>query len=117
MGARAVLLIAILALAACREGPPAAESRFQVDTLPSGLVQVTNDGVGLWTPETAWALEEDLRLGKLDEEGPEQFAQIWSILSDADGRIFILEPQAGEVRVFLPTGEYSHKSRLIQRTY
>lgn len=108
MGARAVLLIVILALAACREGPPAAEARFQVDTLPSGLVQVTNDGVGLWTPETAWALEEDLRIGKLDEEGPEQFAQVGSILTDSEGRIYVLEAQTSEVRVFSADGEYSH---------
>lgn len=108
MDGRAFLLIVIVGLGACGGTPPASQSHFQVDTLPSGLVQVTNDGVGLWTPETAWTLEEDLRLGTVDGGGPEQFSQVAYILEDDEDRIFILDFPAQDVRVFSSAGEFSH---------
>jgi hypothetical protein len=79
-----------------------------VDTLGSGLVQVTNTGEPSWTPETAWRLEEDLRLGEAVGGGPEQFSRIRSIASDSRGRIYVPDGAAQEIRVFQPDGTFSH---------
>ncbi|MDX1396872.1 MAG: 6-bladed beta-propeller [Gemmatimonadota bacterium] len=80
-----------------------------VDTLPGGTVRVSNTGP-LWTSETAWTLAEDLRLGTVDDSRPgEQFADIATILTDSAGRIYVLEGQAQEIRVFDESGDFSHR--------
>jgi len=69
---------------------------------------VVNDGTGRWTPESAWTLEQDLRLGTIDGGGPEQFSQVAWIQEDSAGRIYILDYLAQDIRVFSSTGQYSH---------
>ena len=104
------LVIGILWLVcACSTGAgPAESAHFQIDTLPSGVVHVVNDGVGQWTEETRWTLVEDLRLGTLDREGPEQFSQVANILTDTAGSVYVLDYQAQEIRVFSSEGVFSH---------
>ncbi|MCA9739828.1 MAG: hypothetical protein KC645_19530, partial [Gemmatimonadetes bacterium] len=94
---------------ACTDRADAPHASYAVDTLPSGILHVRNTGTGQWTSGTAWTLEEDLRLGTADVEGPELFGQVAYILSDAEGRIFVLDYQAQEIRVFLASGEFSHR--------
>lgn len=101
-----LLSAAILLTTSCSDGTQDSSDRYQVEILPSGLVQVSNDGRGIWTPETAWTLEQDLRLGTVDEEGPEQFSQVAWITEDERGRIFILDYPAQDIRVFNPSGEH-----------
>jgi len=97
--------LTLIALTACGEGaPPTTLAR--TDTLPGGRVRVTNLGPA-WTPETAWRLEEDLRLGTIDDDRPdEQFADIYAVLSDDEDRIYVLDGQAQEIRVFAPDGDF-----------
>lgn len=82
---------------------------FRVDSLSSGLIQVMNDGRGLWTSDTRWTLEEDLRLGSVDGGGGDQFNQIAWIDEDSDGFVYVLDFPSQEVRVFRPDGTYSHR--------
>lgn len=77
-----------------------------VDTLSGGGVRVVSPRQGLWTDETAWRLEEDLRIGSLDSEGPDLFGEIVDLAVDPAGRIYVLEEQAQELRVFGPDGTY-----------
>ena len=77
-----------------------------VDTLPSGEIVVHNTPDPLWTPEEAWQVVEDLRIGQAMSEGPDLFGSIWSFDVDAWGRIFILDDQAQEVRVFDSEGAF-----------
>lgn len=107
-GRRTLALLLAVSTMGCRAEGDRVESAFRVDTLASGLVQVTNDGTGLWTPDNRWTLEQDLRLGTVDEGGPEQFSQVAWIDEDSEGRIYILDYPAQEIRVFGPQGEYSH---------
>lgn len=103
------MVFAVVAFtSACAPSEERVADRVRVDTLESGLVRITNDGVGLWTADEVWTLEEEWRLGSVDAEGPEQFADIGAIITDADDRLYVLEYQAGDIRVFLPSGEYSH---------
>lgn len=103
------LIPLLVACAACADPRPGERaSGTSVDTLPDGRVRVANRGPGAWTPATAWRLEEDLRLGSVDGPEPERFTFIAGVLTDTDGRIYVLEGAAQEIRVFLPDGTYSH---------
>jgi hypothetical protein len=75
-----------------------------IDTLPSGQVVVHNTADPIWTDETRWRLVEDLRIGSVDAEGPELFGNVMDLAADAAGRIYVLEGQAKELRIFDANG-------------
>jgi hypothetical protein len=98
-------LLLFLLLVACDTQDPGSGWTTTMDTLPTGTVHVVN------TPPMAevgptWVLEEELRIGSLDQEGPSNFATIKGLVVTADGRIAILDSQAQELRVFGPSGEH-----------
>lgn len=66
----------------------------------AGVALVSNPGEGVWTPETAWRVEEDLRIGALEGDESLQFGAITGIDVADDGTIFVVDQQAAEVRVF-----------------
>ena len=76
-----------------------------IDTLPSGHVVVTNPAEGLWR-DAPWTVTEDLRIGSFDDPGPSSFGQIIALDVDDYGRIWLLEAQANEIRVFGADGEH-----------
>ena len=62
-----------LLLGACGSGSDGAgESEWSgtMDTLPSGEIVVRNADDPLWTPEEAWSVVEELRIGEALSEGP-----------------------------------------------
>lgn len=77
-----------------------------VETLPSGAVHVVSPDEGLWPEGSEWRLEEDLRIGSFQTEGPDLFGQIADVTIDSAQRILVLEQQSNELRVF--TSEGSH---------
>jgi hypothetical protein len=77
-----------------------------VDTLASGQIVVTNPGAPSWAPGAEWRVTEELRIGRIDGEGPDLFGRITSLAVDRGGRIWVLEGQAQELRVFSAAGEY-----------
>ncbi len=96
-----------LLLTACGSGSDAAPGwSGTVDTLPSGEIVVRNTIDPLWTPEQAWRVVEDLRIGQAISEGPDLFGGIYSFDVDAWGRIFVLDDQAQEVRIFDSEGAF-----------
>lgn len=102
-----------LAAAGCSDTKADGAASARVATLWGERVEVTNTGVSSWTQETAWRVEEDLRLGTsgLDTPGgddPERFGEIGSILSDSRGMIYVLDLISQEIRVFHPAGTFSH---------
>jgi hypothetical protein len=99
-----VVFLGTVLLSACER--EALARHAQIETLPSGMTRVTNDGVGEWTQDDAWTLEEDLRLGTIDQQGPELFSRISSIITDGAGRIYVLDAQTQEIRIFAPSGEH-----------
>lgn len=87
-----------------------------IDTLPSGTILVRNsagddgeigdgDNAGGATAFTP-IIEPDLRLGTADGDGPELFGQVRDIEADALGRLYVLDTQAKEIRVFGPDGSH-----------
>jgi hypothetical protein len=99
----------VLLIAGCTRGGGGAVPTMTVDTVGT-RIEVRNTGTAAWTAETAWHFEEDLRLGTAMATGDasEQFGSIRSIASDSQGRIFVLDGMVDEIRVFGPTGAYSH---------
>jgi hypothetical protein len=61
-----------------------------------------------WNETDAWVAHEDLRIGTLDGEGPDQFGQIAGLKADRDGRIYVLDFLSQDIRVFEGDGSYSH---------
>ena len=80
-----------------------------MDTLSSGEVVVRNTGDPLWTPGTEWRVEEELRIGSATGDGPDLFANVRDFDVDAWGRVFVLDGQAQEVRIFDREGVFVRK--------
>lgn len=76
----------------------------RVDTLATGQIVVTNGREGAWPDGRGWSVVEELRIGALDSDGPERFARISSLAVDELGRVWVLESQAAELRVFDVSG-------------
>ena len=102
------LLLATLALCACgdRAYPPVTE--LTIDTLADGSILVANPAHGLWdaNPGTRWRLVESLRIGTATEGGPDAFGNATSVTLDEIGRLWIVDYQANEVRVFDGDGRF-----------
>lgn len=102
----AVALIAVAATAGC--GDSAAGSAEWTGTVrdSAGIRIVTNPDAGMWVPETRWALAEELRIG-VESGRPElQFGSIMGLDVDDEGRIYVLDGQAAQIRVFAADGEF-----------
>jgi hypothetical protein len=66
---------------------------------------VRNEGGQVWDSASAWRLVEDLRVGTA-AEGPQSFSTVAGLEVDAAGRIYVIDRQAQEVRVFDSTGVF-----------
>jgi hypothetical protein len=98
-----LLLLAIPFLQACESG--AAWEGTVIDS--AGISIVMNTDRPLWTDETAWTLEEDLRIGTVAGDVNYQFGNIlFGVDADASGNIYVLDMQAQDIRVYDPEGTY-----------
>jgi hypothetical protein len=98
------LTAALMALvfAACTGG----DSWTGTVTDSAGVAIIENPATGLWNSSSQWSLEEELRIGSLEGDLEYQFGQIGLIAVDSRDRIFVLDMQARDVRVFSPDGMY-----------
>lgn len=100
-------LAAGLLLAGCRGADVEGRWGGSVDTLPNGAVRVTNPAEGLWQRGgTTWRLVPELAIGAVD--GPEAFVFAAAIGLEVDGagRIYVLDRQANELRIFSADGTH-----------
>lgn len=99
-------LLVVLGLLGCSGIDSSLPRSVAVDTLPNGTVRVTNSGVGLWETEGTWRLTPELVLG--DIEGPDEgvFGSIRALQADDDGRIYVVDAQANELRIFAKDGTH-----------
>ena len=108
-GAPAVPLQAALAtallLGGCGFADEPARWTVTVDRTSNGAPHVINQ-----PPETGieptWVIEEELRIGALDEAGPSSFGRVKGLAVLDDGRMAVLDAQAQEVRLFAPDGAH-----------
>jgi hypothetical protein len=71
-----------------------------IDTLPSGQIVVANTAEALWVAGSEWQVIEEVRIGTREGTGPDIFGRITSIEVDATDRVYVLEAQSQELRVF-----------------
>jgi hypothetical protein len=105
-GAVSTLAVVALALSACGDAAATGGWAGTVDTLANGVVLVSNPERGIWDESSAWRIEEELRIGSAEVEGPELFGNISALAVDPMGRIYVAESQAQEIRVFDANGEH-----------
>jgi hypothetical protein len=99
----AVSALLLLFLAACSGAP---DWHGAVETLPNGAVRVTNPASGIWTEQSAWRLVPELRLGVEEGDDPALFSSIAGLAVGDDGRIYVLDRQANELRIFDAGGRH-----------
>lgn len=104
--AGSALCCLVVALSGCGEGTAGASGAWTVDTLDSGLVRVSNPPAPHPLPGAPVDLEPILRVGVA--EGPDElvFGQISGAVAHGDGRTYVLDRQANELRIFSPEGEH-----------
>lgn len=101
----AVSVLIPLLTTGCAGEEDAAGWLASVDTLPGGAVHVVNTPPASGVAPT-WRIEEELRIGSVDAEGPAVLGQVKGIAVTSDGRIAVLDAQAQELRVFDPSGAH-----------
>lgn len=99
---RTSILLLSLPLMGCFDGaPPSPVTTY--DTLPSGTVIATSGETGAWEAGLAaeWVPELITRIGSSDaQEEAYLFSTIRGVAVDAQDRIYVLEAQSSQVRVF-----------------
>lgn len=75
-----------------------------IDTLASGQIVVHNTGHGAWRDGEGWRVIEELRIGSLESNGPDMFGAVASVELDPGERLWVVEWQAQEIRVFDTAG-------------
>ncbi|NIM51868.1 MAG: hypothetical protein GTO22_21930 [Gemmatimonadales bacterium] len=74
----------------------------------AGVQIVANSDAGMWTSRTRWTVEEELRIGAVEGDPNYQFGQIGFMAVSSDGRMFVLDAQAQQVKAFGADGEFQH---------
>ena len=94
--------------AACVDTPATDLPAITVDTLPNGSILVNNPAEGVWDrhPDRRWRLVEAVRVGQRGGGGPDAFGQVGAVVEDALGRMWVIDAQANEVRVFDRAGGF-----------
>ena len=103
-----LLLTATVAAAGCGAGQSSMQTDdVRVDTI-AGVVHVTNGARGAWGDVAAWEvdLERAVRIGAAEGEEAYTFGRVSGVYVAPDGRIFVGDAQAREVRIFSTEGEF-----------
>ena len=104
---RLVLLVLLLAPVGCESvRSRSSDWAGTIDTLPSGQVATTNTAEPIWGTGSEWQVVEELRIGSIDDVGPELFGRIISLEVDPAGRIYVFESQSQELRMFDAEGAH-----------
>ena len=94
----------VLAGTATRTAAQQRNPLVRVDTLESGRIVISNPDSRQTGPQGVPTLVEVLRIGSVDGTC-DTFGHVTSLAVDGDGRIYVADRQANEIRVFSPDGE------------
>ncbi len=72
----------------------------------AGVEIVSNPAEGMWTAADTWTVEEELKIGTLEGDADYMFGQVGWIAVGSEGRIYVLDAQAQEIKVYSPEGAY-----------
>lgn len=105
---RRSVILGMMAFGACTSGDAGPSAVATVDTLANGAVHVVTRPEGAWalTGAEPWRLVEELRIGVVEGEEPYMFGQVVDVIPDVMGRIWVLDSQAWELRLFDAQGRF-----------
>ncbi|HPF60937.1 MAG TPA: hypothetical protein PLI93_02660 [Gemmatimonadales bacterium] len=98
---------ALLLLAACGGGD-AAETALSVpviDTLPGGVVRVTNTGPTAWAGDVGWRFEQTATIAPA-EGSPGELSDIAGLVTDDAGNVYVMQRQPALIKVYGPDGAW-----------
>ena len=72
----------------------------------AGVEVVSNTGSGLWASDEGWTVQQDLVIGTAEGDPDYQFGQIAGLDVGDDGRVYVTDQQAQQIRVFSSEGEF-----------
>jgi sugar lactone lactonase YvrE len=101
-----LFLCAPFIVGACGEAASSPSAEVAIDSLPNGAVHVFSPEAGIWEEGERWRLVEEVRIGAMDGTGPDVFGNIAGLAADDDGRIYVADSQASEIRIFAPDGRH-----------
>lgn len=94
-----------LLCSSCGGAEDGSSRTVSVDTLATGTVRIRNPAEGA-LGDQPWRAVEGLRIGAVESTGPNQFGQVRDVTVDALGRLYVLEGQTNQVRVFSADGDH-----------
>jgi hypothetical protein len=97
----------LLLLAACG-GADSSESALAtpvIDTLPGGIVRVTNTGPTAWAGDVGWRFEETATIAPA-EGSPGELADIAGLTTDDAGNVYVMQRQPALIKVYGPDGAW-----------
>jgi hypothetical protein len=100
------LSIAIPLLAAACARNEKAGWQGTLETRPDGVVLVRSPQQGAWREGEGWRVREEVRIGIAEGTGPTLFGNVTAVEADSAGRIWVLDGQAKELRVFDARGKH-----------
>lgn len=100
-----IQLSACLAMLASCGSADDGTSRVVVDTV-GGIERLTTLGIGVWREGDAWRVDSPrVRIGSSDGAAANVFGSVSGLAVAHDGRIYIADGQANELRVFSSDGQ------------
>jgi hypothetical protein len=111
-----ICLVMMLAVVGCgSEERALARWKGSIDTLPNGVIRVSNPETGIWKEKERWRIVEDMRIGKSKGTGPDVFHSIFALGVSPSGRVAVVDGPTQELRLFERDGK--HLRTLGQRGY
>jgi hypothetical protein len=98
--------VVVVFIVGCSGADADADWAGTIETLPNGVVRVTNPTAGLWSADNGWQLDEELVLGDEDGEGPAVFGSVSGLEVDDAGNIYVLDRQSNDLRIFDASGTH-----------
>lgn len=101
-----LFLLCFAFISACEGRVTSRDWKGETVLLPNGAVEINNPADGLWDPGQAWVLSAIERLGSVEGGNFETFGSIRDFSVDQEGRVYVLDGHALEVRVFSRRGQF-----------
>ncbi len=103
---RLVPFLAAVALVACGEADArTALNEPTIDTLPGGIVQVSNPGPTLWADTSGWRIVSE-RVIAPAEGSPGELSDARRLVADAHGNVYVMQREPVVIKVFGPDGQW-----------
>jgi hypothetical protein len=105
MRSSSALVLFVVCAAGCAsvDAPPLATATF--DTLPGGIVSVTNAAPTAWADDSSgWKFVETLRVSP--DSGPGQLNIPGQVVVDGAGRLYVQDHNPASIKVFEPDGRF-----------